>query len=112
LPWSFDFDEGAIPINWVGIRYRHVPLDFDLFTELTAADEQAGQLYIYLNSEFVNFAPNRTFDDSTSAMRWTELLRFLNLLETGKRPKTVAEAQAALDESLQKLVDVDVLASF
>lgn len=112
LPWSFDFNDGAVPLPWVGIRYRHVPLDFDLYSKLTAADPQAGQLYIYLQSEFVNFAPQRTFDDTTAQTRWTELLRFLNLLDEGKRPKTVEEAQARLDASLQKLVDEKVLKEF
>lgn len=112
LPWSFNFDDGVIPVAWVGMRYRHVPLDFDLFQSLTAADPQAGQLYIYLTSEFVNFGPARSFDDTTAATRMTELLRFLNLLEEGKRPKTVEEAQAKLDASLQKLVDAKVLKEF
>jgi outer membrane protein assembly factor BamB len=112
LPWSFDFDNGQIPVSWVGMRYRHVPLDFDLFQTLTAADPQAGLLYIYMQSEFVNFGPARSFDDTTAAMRWTELLRFLNLLDEGQRPKTVEEAQARLDASLQKLVDAKVLKEF
>lgn len=112
LPWSFDFDNGEVPITWVGMRYRHVPLDYDLFQSLTAEDPQAGQLYIYFASEFTNFGPERTFDDTTAAMRWTELLRFLFLLDEGKRPKTVAAAQALLDASLQKLVDRQVLKSF
>jgi outer membrane protein assembly factor BamB len=112
LPWSFDFDNGEVPITWVGMRYRHVPLDSDLFQSLTAEDPQAGQLYIYFTSEFTNFGPERTFDDTTAAMRWTELLRFLILLDEGKRPKTVEAARAILDASLQKLVDRQVLKSF
>jgi outer membrane protein assembly factor BamB len=112
LPWSYDFNGGSIPINWVGIRYRHVPLDFELFQKLTTDDVLAGQLYIYFTSEFVNFAPQRSFDDTTAAMRWTELLRFLNLLGEGVRPKTLEAAQAALDASLQRLVDAQVLKSF
>lgn len=112
LPWSFDFEDDLVPISWVGMRYRHVPLDFDLFQSLTAADPQAGQLYIYLYSEFTNFGPARTFDDTTAAMRWTELLRFLYLLDDGKRPKSVEDAQALLDGSLKKLVEERVLKSF
>lgn len=25
LPWTFDFDDGEVPITWIGARYRHVP---------------------------------------------------------------------------------------
>ncbi|MCA9052948.1 MAG: PQQ-binding-like beta-propeller repeat protein, partial [Planctomycetaceae bacterium] len=52
LPWSFDFDKGTIPVTWVGMRYRHVPLDFDLFQSLNGDDPQAALLYLYFYSEF------------------------------------------------------------
>ena len=29
LPWKFDFDDGEVPVTWVGARYRHVPRDVD-----------------------------------------------------------------------------------
>lgn len=29
LPWKFDFDDGQVPITWVGIRYRHVIREVD-----------------------------------------------------------------------------------
>ena len=112
LPWSFSFDDGTIPVSWVGIRYRHVPLDFDLFQSLQTDDPQVALLYVYFTSEFTNFGPARTFDDSTPAQRWTGLLRFLNMLGEGDKPKTLEEAQAKLDAKLQKLVDAGVLASF
>ncbi|GAB5402493.1 MAG: PQQ-like beta-propeller repeat protein [Aureliella sp.] len=25
LPWSFDFDDGEVPITWIGANYRHIP---------------------------------------------------------------------------------------
>lgn len=25
LPWKFDFNDGEVPITWIGARYRHVP---------------------------------------------------------------------------------------
>ena len=29
LPWKFDFDNGEVPITWVGARYRHVVRELD-----------------------------------------------------------------------------------
>jgi hypothetical protein len=29
LPWSFDFNDGQVPITWIGARYRHVPREVD-----------------------------------------------------------------------------------
>lgn len=29
LPWKFDFNEGEVPLPWVGARYRHVVRDLD-----------------------------------------------------------------------------------
>jgi outer membrane protein assembly factor BamB len=29
LPWKFDFNDGQIPITWVGARYRHQPREVD-----------------------------------------------------------------------------------
>ena len=29
LPWTFDFQDKAVPITWVGARYRHQPRDVD-----------------------------------------------------------------------------------
>ena len=29
LPWKFDFNDGQVPITWIGARYRHVPRDVD-----------------------------------------------------------------------------------
>src|SRR5204863_212570 len=53
-PWSFDFDDGVIPVTGIGIRYRHIPLDFDLYRDLKAKDHLAARLYIYLATQFTN----------------------------------------------------------
>jgi hypothetical protein len=29
LPWKFDFEDGQVPVTWVGARVRHVPRDLD-----------------------------------------------------------------------------------
>ncbi len=113
LPWSVDFNDGKIPATWGGIRYRHIALDEKLYEELTASDPMAGQLYIYLNSNFANRGtPNLAIDDSTPQQAWSALLRFVNLEQGPDRPKTVEAAQAKLGASLKRLVDEKVLAKF
>ena len=34
LNWKFDFNDGQIPVTWVGVRVRHIPIDYDLFKSL------------------------------------------------------------------------------
>ncbi|MEW4490139.1 PQQ-binding-like beta-propeller repeat protein [Thalassoglobus sp. JC818] len=111
LPWAFDFSDGQIPLPWIGMAYRHVPLDFDLLMSLRKDDPMASDLYIYLMSEFENFAPKRVFDDSSPQLRWSALLQFLNIADGANRPKDVEAAQAALGSSLQRLIDEKVVAS-
>ncbi|MGE3315394.1 MAG: PQQ-binding-like beta-propeller repeat protein, partial [Planctomycetaceae bacterium] len=83
LPWKYDFEKGDIPVTWVGIRYRHVPIDFELFTSLRQRDPAAAQLYIYLTTSFTNSGrPTVKYDNSTPAQMWTEFLRFMRLLDT------------------------------
>lgn len=112
LPWTYDFDSGNVPVTWVGARYRHVVIDYDLFQELNETDPQAAQLYLYLRSSFVNSgAPALTYDDSTPALKWTDLLRFLDLDGGEVKPKTIEDAKAKLGGSLKKLQDAGVLSN-
>ncbi len=111
LPWSVDFDNGEIPVTWVGARYRHIPLDFELLTKLKKDDQLASDLYIYFMTEFTNFSPKRVFDDSSPRQRWTGLLSFLGLSEGAERPKTVEEAKTKFAAALKKLTDEKVLAA-
>ena len=113
LDWEFSFDDGEIPITWVGARYRHIPLDFDLFTKLNQEDPQAAQLYIFLTTDFVNFNKTESvYDDTTPAQRWTTTLRFLNLLNEGEKPQTAEQAKEKLGLSLKRLVSEKVLESY
>jgi outer membrane protein assembly factor BamB len=108
--WSFDFNDGQIPVTWVGARYRHVPADFDLLTKLKAADPQASQLYIYLTSGFTNFnRKTSTFDNTTPRQTWSALLRYLDLV--GKATD-LASSKKALDGSLKLLQDEKFVASW
>lgn len=113
LDWSFDFDDGVVPVTWLGVRYRHIVIDFDLYQQLTSQDPQAGQLYIYVTTGFTNSRqPRLTYDNSTPAQRWTEFLRYLKLDQGDARPANLDEAKARLDNSLQLLQQQGVLASF
>ncbi|MCA8996216.1 MAG: PQQ-binding-like beta-propeller repeat protein [Planctomycetaceae bacterium] len=112
LNWAFNFDDGAIPQTWVGCSYRHVPLDWDLLSKLREEDRFTSDVYIYLWTEFTNFAPKRVIDDSTPKQPWTNFLRFLQLAEGADKPKTIDEAKAKFDGALNKLVEEKVLANF
>jgi hypothetical protein len=112
LNWSFNFDDGKIPVTWVGCAYRHAVMDWDLLSKLRKEDPMTGDLYIYMMTEFANFGPKRDFDDSTPQQRWKNLLVFLDLAEGAEKPKTVDEAKAKFDKSLQKLVEEKVLKEF
>ncbi len=108
LPWSYDFDDGDIPITWNGIRYRHIPLDADLFLKLRKENTLAADLYIYFNSTFTNANLTKAkYQDVGPVQRWTELLRFTEL--AGK-VTSLDDAKAALDPAVQLLVKEKVLA--
>jgi len=109
FPWEFKFSDGEIPITWIGARYRHIALDFDLYKKLEAENVLLSRLYVYFRSEFVNFAPTRVFDNTTPKQRWTGLLDFSNLLES---VKTLDDAKAVMDPLLTTLKDEGVLAEW
>ncbi len=48
LNWKFDFNDGQIPVTWVGVRARHIPIDYDLLKKIEAKSRLARQLYIYV----------------------------------------------------------------
>jgi len=108
LPWSFDFSK-EIPVTFVGARYRHIPLDFDLYKKLEGKSELLSRMYIFIQSEFVNFGPTRVWDDTTPAQRWTEFRRFANLLDS---VKTLDESRAAVDPLLTDLKAEGIVAEW
>jgi len=110
LPWKFDFSDGVVPVTWVGIRFRHVGLDVDLYDKLKAQDPQAAKLYVYLQGEFAGPPqPSVKIDDSTPQKKWTTLIRKLELID---KITQLDEFKAAMDPSLKLLVDEKVLAKF
>jgi hypothetical protein len=110
FPWSFTFDDGIVPITGVGIRYRHIGLDFDLYQSLKQRDRLAARLYIALTTQFTNVpAPVAKYDDSTPANVWTSLKRYLDLVDT---VTTQSSAKSKLDPALKLLQDERVLATW
>jgi hypothetical protein len=109
-PWSFDFNDGVVPVTGVGMRYRHIAIDHDYFTALKKDDPLAAKLYIYLTTQFTNVpAPKVTYDDSTPAQTFTALKRYLGLIEA---ITTQDQGKAQLDPSLKRLQDDKVIAKF
>ncbi|HET6422952.1 MAG TPA: PQQ-binding-like beta-propeller repeat protein, partial [Planctomycetaceae bacterium] len=110
LPWSFTFDDGVVPITAVGMRYRHVGLDFDLYQSLKKANLLAARCYLALTTQFTNVpAPVAKYDDTTPAQAWTGFKRFLGHLEDWTNQD---EAKAALDPALKMLQDEGVIAKW
>lgn len=109
LPWKFAFDDGQIPVTWVGMRYRHITLDDDLYLSLRDKNARAGQLYIYLMTSFANSpAPKASFNDRTPRRTWTELLRYLGLIDDEK-VKAVDGVKAELGAGLDLLKAENVI---
>jgi hypothetical protein len=118
LTWNFNFNDGEIPITWVGARYRHIAIDYDLYESLKKTDPRASEMYVYLMASFINSGRNEaTYNDSTPRRTWSALLSFFGLEfddeETGiERPQNIADAKKAFDSLLELLAKEKVLASF
>ena len=111
LPWNIDFADGQVPLPWVGIRYRHIPLDFDLYQSLKKQNLTAARLYLYFTTSFVNFGRTALkYDDSSPKLLWTNLLRFLHRENDVKVLKNLADAKKALGPALDLLQKQQVLA--
>ena len=109
-PWTFDFNNGVVPVTGVGLRYRHIAVDHDYFLSLQKDDPLAARLYIYLTTQFTNVpAPKATFDDSTPAQAFTGMRRYLGLLETATNQD---QAKEKMDPSLKRLQDDKVIAKW
>jgi outer membrane protein assembly factor BamB len=116
LPWSVDFNNGEIPITWVGIRYRHVPLDFEVFKKFRydQKDLLAARTYIFFQTNFVNGQrggpPNPTtltFNNRSPGRTFDAYLNYLDL--EGQLP-SLKDAREKLDPVLKKLTDEKLIA--
>lgn len=107
FPWQFGFDDGIVPITGVGMRYRHIGIDHDLFQEFKRQDPLLSRLYIYLSTQFTNQEkPAVKFDDTTPAQNWTGFKRYLGIIEAVTNQE---QAQAKIDPLLKTLQDAQVI---
>ena len=112
LPWKFDFADQKIPVTWVGARYRHIPLDFDLLQSLKEKEERAGQLYIYFTTTFLNSGQNKaSYNDRTPRRTWTNFLRYLQL-DQSDSVRTMAGAKKELEPALKAVQEAGVIADY
>lgn len=110
FPWSYDFDNGDIPVTWVGIRYRHIPIDFELLQELKAQNQMASELYIFLMSSFINSGlPVAKFDDSTPRKGWTDFTTFMKMPDVAGN---LEESKTKLEPLLEILKDKGVVSGW
>ena len=110
LPWSFDFSDGRVPEVWVGMRNRHIVVDFDLVTSLRASDHMAHELYLYFSKAFLD--SGRSSLSYTATSRPTPFLSMLKFLNLHGQVNTQPDAQSRLNDALDRLVQEKVLASY
>lgn len=107
FPWLITYDDGVVPITGVGMRYRNIAIDHDYFTSLRQRDPFAARLYIYLMTQFINNErPVAKFDDTTPQQTWTQIRRYLGLLET---VTTQDQGKEKFDPALKLLQDDQVI---
>lgn len=107
FPWLMTYDDGIVPITGVGMRYRNIAIDHDYFNNLKQRDPFAAKLYLYLMTQFINSEkPAAKFDDSTPQQTWTNLRRYLEILET---VTTQDQGKTRLDPALTLLKEEEVL---
>lgn len=113
IPWEFDFNDGRVPEQWVGMRYRNIVIDHDLYKKLEGQNPLVARLYVWFRSGFINNpGPPGTplvYDNTTPQQRWTEFLRFAGMIES---VKTIDDAKATLDPHLNALKAEAVLADW
>jgi len=113
LPWSFDFDDGEVPITWVGARYRHISVDYDLLKSLEARIPLAAHLYIYLMTDFTNNSVSTvTYDASMPRRTWQKFGLYLGLIDALDQSLPVDAARQKLEPALALLGQEKVLAAW
>jgi outer membrane protein assembly factor BamB len=112
LPWKYDFTNQKVPVTWVGARYRHIALDFDLLESLRKQDERASQLYIYFMTAFSNSGQDKaSFNDRTPRRTWIDFLRYLELDENDA-VQTLAGAKKELEPALDIVKESGAIADY
>jgi outer membrane protein assembly factor BamB len=112
FPWKYDFNNQRVPITWVGARYRHIAVDFDLLESIKQQDVRAGQLYISFMTAFANSGQEKaSFNDRTPRRTWTDFLRYLELDESDVM-KTLDGAKKELEPALKIVKQAGAIADY
>lgn len=112
FPWKYDFANSKVPVTWVGARYRHIALDFDLLETLKQENQRAADLYIYFATSFTNSGQDKaSYNDRTPRRTWTDFLRYLGLAESDTI-KTLDGAKKELDAALEIVKKSGVIADY
>lgn len=107
LPYAFNFENGTVPLPWVGMRFRQIVLDESLLDKFRKQDRLTHQLYVYLMTRFLETgAPALTIDNSTFYKGWSALLTYL---DRSGQISQVDDAKAYFDPALQNLKDAGVI---
>ncbi|GAB4142584.1 MAG: hypothetical protein Tsb009_12990 [Planctomycetaceae bacterium] len=111
LPWNVDFNNGEIPITWVGVRYRHIPLDYKLYSELEKQNLLAARLYIYLQTGVANGQPgnktgNLIYNNRSPRRTFHALLEYLGM---ERDVDSLKSAQDKLNPLLKMLADEEFI---
>lgn len=112
LPWKYDFANQKVPITWVGARYRHIALDFDLLQSIKQQSERAADLYIYFTTTFTNSGQDKaSYNDRTPRRTWIDFLRYLELDESDAM-RTLDGAKKELEPALAIVKESGVIADY
>jgi hypothetical protein len=108
LPWKFELTDG-VPITWIGMRFRYVPVDSAVLQDLRQTDAKDGTqaAEVYETLSFYGGA-KVVFDDGLPSKSWSTLLTYL-----GKDPAgvgTLEAAKAVVEPSLKVLTAKKVVA--
>jgi len=110
LPWNVDFTRGNVPVSWVGIRYRNVHIDYDFYVKLQKENEDAAQLYLYLQSDMVNSGKDAVaYDNASPRQTLNSLYIFRNIDD---KVTNLDDAKKFLNPGLDKLVEENFLSSY
>ncbi len=110
LPYTFDFENGLVPLPWVGMRFRQIVLDESLLDKFRQEDRLAHQLYVYLMTRFMETgAPALTIDNSTFYKGWSALLTYL---DRSGQINNVDDAKEFFDPALKLLNEAGVIGAW
>lgn len=110
LPWNIDFSRGNIPVSWVGLRYRNVHVDFDFYEKLNKDNPDAAQLYLYLQSEFVNGDTETVSYDNASPRQTLNKLYIFRGIDN--QVASIDDAKRLLNPGLDQLVEEKFLSGY